>query len=55
VSLALNWILLPMHRIILDYTYTDLSDPIRVRVKRDGTVEFIEKENAVTLRYSLDF
>jgi phosphate-selective porin len=55
VSLALNWILLPMHRIILDYTYTDLSDPIRVRINRDGTVEFIEKENAVTLRYSLDF
>jgi phosphate-selective porin len=54
-SIALNWILMPMNRILLDYTYTDLSDPIRVRVKPDGTVEYIEKENVITLRYSIDF
>lgn len=55
ISLALNWILLPMHRILLDYTYTDLSDPIRVRVMPDGSVEYIEKENVITLRYGIDF
>jgi len=54
-SIGINWILLPMHRILLDYTYTDLSDPIRVRVMPDGSVEFIEKENVVTLRYGIDF
>ncbi|MBC2714538.1 MAG: hypothetical protein HF978_04440 [Desulfobacteraceae bacterium] len=54
-SIALNWLLLPVHRIILDYTYTDLSDPIRVRVHPDGSVDYINKENVVTLRYSIDF
>lgn len=54
-SLALNWILLPMHRILLDYTYTDLSDPIRVRVHPDGSVDYIDTENVITLRYTIDF
>jgi len=54
-SLALNWILLPMHRIILDYTYTDFSDPIRVRVNPDGSVDYIDNENAITARYSISF
>ena len=54
-SLAINWMLFSMHRIILDYTYTDLSDPIRVRVNTDGSVDYIDKENAVTLRYSINF
>jgi phosphate-selective porin OprO/OprP len=54
-SLAVNWILLPMHRIILDYTYTDLSDKIRVKVNTDGSIDYIDKENAVTLRYSISF
>lgn len=54
-SLGLNWILLPMQRILLDYTYTDLSDPIRVRVNSDGSVDYINKENVVTLRYGIDF
>ncbi len=54
-SLAINWILFPMHRVILDYTYTNLSDPIRVRVNTDGSVDYIDKENTVTLRYSINF
>jgi phosphate-selective porin OprO/OprP len=54
-SLALNWVLYPMARIVLDYTHTDLSDPIRVRVLPDGTVDYIEDENVVTLRFGIDF
>ncbi|MFZ2630876.1 MAG: porin [Desulfosalsimonadaceae bacterium] len=54
-TLAINWILFPMHRIILDYTYTDFSDPIRVRVNPDGSVDYIDKENAITARYSISF
>lgn len=54
-SAAINWIPLPLLRVILDYTYTDLSDPIRVRVLPDGSIKYIEKENVVTLRCSLDF
>jgi len=55
VSIALNWILFPMVRLVLDFTHTDLSDPIRVRVLEDGTADYIEEENVVTLRYSMDF
>jgi phosphate-selective porin OprO/OprP len=54
-SAALTWILHPMHRLMLDYTHTDLKDPIRVRVLPDGSEDYIEEENVVTLRYSLDF
>lgn len=55
VSLALNWILYPMHRIVFDYTRTDFSDPIRVRVNPDGSVDYIDKENVFTFRFSMDF
>ncbi len=55
ISFAANWILYPMLRIIFDYTYTDLSDPIRVRVRPDGIVDYIEKESVITLRFSMDF
>ncbi len=54
-SLAVNWVLFPMARIILDYTYTSLSDPIRVRVLPDGSTDYIEEENVVTCRFSIDF
>jgi phosphate-selective porin OprO/OprP len=54
-SLALNWVLFPMTRIILDYTHTDLSDPIRVRVLPDGSADYINAENVVTIRFSIDF
>ena len=56
VSVALNWVLFPMCRIIADYTYTDLSDRIRVNVDpEDGEVDYIDRENVVTLRFSFDF
>jgi len=54
-SVALNWVLYPMARMILDYTRTDLSDPVRSRILMDGEAEYIEEENAVTLRFSIDF
>ncbi len=54
-SMALTWSLFPMHRFLLDYTHTELSDPIRVRVLPDGSVDYIEEENVITLRYCLDF
>lgn len=54
-GLALNWILFPMHRIIFDFTHTNLSDPIRVRVEPDGRVRYIEEENVLTIRLCMDF
>ena len=55
VSVAVNWILFPMVRIIADYTHTSLSDPIKVRELPDGTVNYIDKENVFTMRFSIDF
>jgi phosphate-selective porin OprO/OprP len=54
-SLALNWILYPMARVVLDFTHTNLSDPIRVRVLPDGSTDYIEEENVITIRFSIDF
>jgi hypothetical protein len=54
-SLAFNWVLFPMHRVILDYTRTEFSDPIRVRVQPDGSVDYIDTENVITIRYTIDF
>ncbi|HEY9162486.1 MAG TPA: porin [Desulfomonilia bacterium] len=55
-SAALNWFLLPQHRVLLEYTYTSLSDPIKVRVNPvDGSIDYIDKESTATLRYCLDF
>ncbi len=54
-SVALNWVLYPMARVILDFTHTDLSDSIRTRVLTEGSVDYIEEENVVTLRFSIDF
>jgi hypothetical protein len=54
-SVALNWVLYPMARLILDFTHTDLSDPIRSRILMDGEAEYIETENVATLRFSIDF
>jgi len=53
-SLGLTWILFPMLRLSCDYTWTDLSDPIRVRVNNNGRVDYIERENVLTLRMSMD-
>lgn len=55
ISAALNWVLFPMHRFIIDYTHTSFSDPIRSRVRSDGRVDYIDKENVVTVRFSIDF
>jgi phosphate-selective porin OprO/OprP len=55
VSIAVNWVLFPMQRFVVDYTHTDFSDPIRVRVLPNGTVDYITKENVVTIRFSMDF
>lgn len=54
-SLAFNWILFPMYRVVLDLSHTEMSDKIRVRVRPDGTVDYVDEENVVTLRMSLDF
>jgi len=54
-SVALNWAMNPAFRFILDYTYTDLSDPIRVRVEPDGTVDYIDDEHVLTFRGQLSF
>jgi phosphate-selective porin OprO and OprP len=55
VSVAVNWILFPMQRFVFDYTYTDFSDPIRSRVNTDGSIDYIDKESVLTMRFSLDF
>jgi len=52
---AVNWYLLPMHKLLFDFTYTSLKDPIRVRVNDDGSIDYIDKESVATLRYCLDF
>lgn len=54
-SVAVNWILFPMQRFVLDYTYTDFSDPIRSRVNPNGSVDYIHQESVVTGRFSIDF
>jgi len=54
-SVAANWVLFPMQRFILDYTYTDFSDPIRSRVKPDGSIDYINRVSVATLRFSIDF
>jgi phosphate-selective porin OprO and OprP len=54
-SIALNWVLFPMCRVILDFTHTELSEPIRVRVLPDGSIDYVDEENVVTLRFSIDF
>lgn len=53
-SLGVTWILFPMLRLTCDYTWTDLSDPVRVRVNTDGSIDYIERENVLTLRMSMD-
>ncbi|MEW5803243.1 MAG: porin [bacterium] len=54
-SIALNWIINPMLRLMVDYTYTDFSDPIRVRVNPDGKVDYIDDENVISTRFHISF
>jgi len=53
-SVCATWILFPMLRVVADYTYTDLSDPIKVRVNQNGSIDYINRENVLTLRLSMD-
>ncbi len=55
LSLAGNWILYPMVRVICDFTVTKLSDPIRMQVHPDGKIDYIDKENVLTLRFAMEF
>ena len=55
LSLAVNWVLFPMVRLIAEVTHTEFSDEIRVRVQPDGAVDTIDAENVFTLRLSMDF
>jgi phosphate-selective porin OprO and OprP len=54
-TISLNWVPLPMVRVIGDFTYTDLSDPVRTRVNPDGSVDYITEETVFTVRFSIDF
>lgn len=54
-SVALNWMPIPMVRLMLDYTRTDLSDPILVRRNPDGSINYIEEEQVSTLRLYISF
>jgi len=54
ISACATWILFPMLRILADYTYTDLSDPIKTRVNTNGSIDYIVRENVITLRLSMD-
>jgi len=53
-SVALNWILFPMMRVLIDYTHSEFSDDIRVRVDPDGSIDYIHGENVITVRFSFD-
>jgi phosphate-selective porin OprO/OprP len=55
LSVAATWFLFPVLRVIADYTYTDLSDPIRVRVDPNGNIQYINRENVLTLRLAMEF
>ena len=54
VSFALTWIPFPMVRAIVDVSYSDFSDPLKVHVE-NGEVDYVDEETVVTLRMSLDF
>lgn len=54
-SIAVDWIMTRSFKLILDFTRTKLSDPIQVRVLPDGTVDYIDDENVLTMRFSLEF
>jgi phosphate-selective porin OprO/OprP len=54
-SISVNWLPFAMHKVILDFSHTELSDPIKVRVLPDGSIDYIDDENTVTIRYSIDF
>jgi phosphate-selective porin OprO/OprP len=54
-SLALSWVLFPMYRVIVDLSHTRLSDPVRARVRPDGGIDYVDTEQCLTARFSIDF
>ena len=52
-SIALNYIAYLRYRLLIDYTVTDISDPLRIRVNPDGTIEYMSSETAFTLRFQI--
>ncbi|HMA86661.1 MAG TPA: porin [Desulfosalsimonadaceae bacterium] len=54
-SISVVWLPFAMHKVMLDFSRTELSDPIKVRVLPDGSIDYIDDENTVTIRYSIDF
>jgi len=54
-SIALSWIRSPYYRIMADYTYTEISDPLRVRINPDGTIDYIHSENSAIVRFQVNF
>ena len=54
-SIAINCIFYPFLRLMLDYTYTDISDPIRIRVNPNATIDYMKSETAVTFRCLIIF
>jgi len=54
-SLALSYIVKPYYKFLMDYTVTDISDPIRIRINPDGTIEYMSSETSLTLRFQINF
>jgi phosphate-selective porin OprO/OprP len=52
-SIALSYFAGMHYRLLLDYSVTDISDPLRIRVNPDGTIEYMSSETAFTLRFQI--
>ncbi len=52
-SLALNYIRSPYYRFLIDYTVSDISDPLRIRVNPDGTIEYMTSETSLIVRFQI--
>jgi phosphate-selective porin OprO/OprP len=53
-SIALTWYFLPLCRVLVDYTRSTFSDDIIARTNIDGSVDYIDKENVITFRLSIE-
>jgi len=54
-SIALTWFYNSFAYILFDYTHSDYSNPIRLRSNPDGDIDYTEREDVLTLRFSLSF
>lgn len=52
---AVAWIPRPEIRVSVDYTASDFSDRLRVRVNPDGSVDYVDQERVLTTRFQLTF